>query len=935
MPATTEHGLSSLVRRVVDRVRAEGRSDADLLAAFRTSRDEAAFAALVARHGPLVWGVCRRLLSDPSDAEDAFQATFLTLLHRANDVRVQGSLSGWLYTVARRVVHTQRRAKTRRASHEQAAAALRPEVREEVRPEAVGHALDEALAELPDKFREPLVLCHLQGKSHAEAAEVLGCSLNTLAARLARGGEMLRGRLARRGMVLSLGQFALLLVAAGSAGATAVPTALVRLTVASALAFVPGRSATSVQWLAINACAGSARVPLVVCGVLLAAAIGIVGALWANDATAPPERTNLSGTADRAPAPTGDAFGDALPDGATLRFGTLRFRTGGLGGDSGVAFGPGGRLLFSVHGGDRVFGWDGATGREVWQLQAPAMCSGVTATADGRQLVAAGTRETWAWDISSGRPKRLWQAKTDSVGPSAIECSPDGRLVATSGARGKSTLLLNTSTGAVVRVLPGPGNRFTFSPDSKRLAAWVWDKSHEVHIWDVGSGGRPHILRAGAEKRPVTSATFTPDAASVVTVGHDQCLRVWDAESGSLRRTLATDADPKAFVAFVADRTGPLLAEVGGDRVRYWDVASGRIARPPLPVPTGAGGWAHRFSADGLRLAAAHMSGAVLWDCAQGRDATAAAGEPNGPVYALSFSADGSALATLSYDQAVGTTVHLWDAQSGVLRRRLDPGPRQMVWSVNVTGGVFACVGNVGEYLMVDTPPPSRVAQWDPDTGAPRPGYSIDGTRRCSAFSPDGRLVACGTAAGVALLDRNTGRAIQHFAGAPRALAFSADGGSLAAVQSRDVVVWSLATGHGTTWAPAAGRPVGYHPMVAVSRGGRLIAVGETGRGGKIRVVEAASGVEVQSFECPLVSFATGAIAFSPDDRLLAAGDSAGVVHVWELASGRERHRFTGHRAEVLAVSFSPEGRRLASGSIDCTALMWDLGAHEAPPSGP
>ena len=543
MPAATEHGLSSLVQRVIDRVRAEGRSDADLLTAFRTSRDETAFATLVARHGPLVWGVCRRGLSDQSDAEDAFQATFLALLHRANEVRVQGSLSGWLYAVARRVAHTLRRSKNRRASHEQAAAALRTEVREEVRPEAVGHTLDEALAELPEKFREPLVLCHLQGKSHAEAAEMLGCSLNTLAARLARGGEMLRGRLARRGIALSVGQFALLLVAAGSAGATTVPTSLVQLTVASALTSAPGRSATSAEWLAINAFAGSARVPLVVYGVLLVATIGIAGVLWATVAGGPPECPIPSTTAERAPEPAGNPVADSLPDGATLRFGTLRFRTGLLGGESGVAFGPGGRL-FSAHSNDHVFVWDGASGREVRRLQGPAACCGVTTTADGRQLVAAGTRETWAWDISSGLPKRLWTTKTDSGRPSAIECSPDGHLVAITGAGGECTLLLDASTGVVVCALPVPGNRFAFSPDSKRLAVWVWDKSPEVHIWDVGSGERLQTLRAGTEKRPVTSATFTPDSAAVVTVGNDQCLRVWDVESGSLRRTLATDADP-------------------------------------------------------------------------------------------------------------------------------------------------------------------------------------------------------------------------------------------------------------------------------------------------------------------------------------------------------------------------------------------------------
>jgi RNA polymerase sigma factor (sigma-70 family) len=207
--------------------------DGELLERFTARGEETAFATLVRRHGPVVLGVCRRVLRQRADVEDAFQATFLVLFRRAVALRRSGSLANWLYTVAYHVALRARADGARRQRHERAAPAGR---REEQGADAIWSdlqpVLDEELARLPDKYRAPVVLCHLQGKTNEEAARLLGCPAGTVKGRLSRAREMLRARLARRGITLSAAALAAFL--AGRAAA-AVPAALlaaaVRMTV--------------------------------------------------------------------------------------------------------------------------------------------------------------------------------------------------------------------------------------------------------------------------------------------------------------------------------------------------------------------------------------------------------------------------------------------------------------------------------------------------------------------------------------------------------------------------------------------------------------------------------------------------------------------------------------------------------------------------------
>jgi C-terminal peptidase prc len=231
------HVVVRHLRRLVGEGSAEP-TDRQLLARFAAGRDEAAFAALVERHGPLVWGVCRRALRHAEDAEDAFQATFLVLARRAAAVGWRESVHNWLYEVASRLAAEVRRKAARRRFHEARAARRAPaEALPDEAGRELGAVLDEELRCLPARYRAPLLLCYLEGKTSDQAARDLGWSLRTLERRLAQGRALLRQRLTRRGITLS----AALLAPALSRGA-AVRALLTVRTIKAAVSFAAGAS---------------------------------------------------------------------------------------------------------------------------------------------------------------------------------------------------------------------------------------------------------------------------------------------------------------------------------------------------------------------------------------------------------------------------------------------------------------------------------------------------------------------------------------------------------------------------------------------------------------------------------------------------------------------------------------------------------------------
>jgi RNA polymerase sigma factor (sigma-70 family) len=226
------------VRRLGTRGAGEESTDGELLRRFVTQRDEAAFAALLRRHGPLVYGVCRQVLGDEHAAEDVFQATFLVLARKAATVRRHGAVSAWLYRVACNLARTARRRAARRRTHEREAATMTPNVSGEA---ASGdwQPLLEEVDRLPAKYRAVVVLCYLQGRTHPEAAADLGWPVGTVKGRLGRARDLLRRRLIRRGLAPAAAGAADLLARPAEA---AVPEALFDSTLRAATRFAAGQA---------------------------------------------------------------------------------------------------------------------------------------------------------------------------------------------------------------------------------------------------------------------------------------------------------------------------------------------------------------------------------------------------------------------------------------------------------------------------------------------------------------------------------------------------------------------------------------------------------------------------------------------------------------------------------------------------------------------
>jgi RNA polymerase sigma factor (sigma-70 family) len=281
MPMTTKH-LHSILANL--RPACAALPDCKLLARFVADRDEEAFAQLVRRHGPMVMGVCKRLLRHAEDAEDVFQATFLILARKAASVANRDAVGSWLYRVAfrtaqeARAMRTRRRAKEQRLAETMHPAAAAAEV-QDWRP-----FLDQELSRLPEKYQAPLVLCDLEAGTRKEVARQLGIAEGTLSSRLAQARKLLAARLVRRGVTLGTGTLATALTE--GALSAHVPGSMVSKTAKAAALVAAGRWAmisASVAVLTKGALKAMFMAKLKVIGgvlVFTALTIGVLGAVY-------------------------------------------------------------------------------------------------------------------------------------------------------------------------------------------------------------------------------------------------------------------------------------------------------------------------------------------------------------------------------------------------------------------------------------------------------------------------------------------------------------------------------------------------------------------------------------------------------------------------------------------------------------------------------
>lgn len=913
--------LPEMVRRLVGTLCSD-RLDADLLAAFSDEQDPNAFAALVSRYGPLVWGVCRRALRDPNDAEDAFQATFLVLAREARQIACRETLSGWLYTVARRVASHLRRSQMRRQEHEQRA--VRPVTDRAESPYVdLGDVLDEELARLPDRLRNPLILCYLRGKSHVDAASELGCPVSTLSNRLIRGCEILRSRLARRGLGVAAGHVALALAALRIDAA--VPPGVSRTVVANAIQFAAGRTIpTAAGQLALGVASTVGKQKLM-CGVLgMVLLLGVAGATTQSQ---PHSGTPVAQAHQPIqPVANTDSFGDPLPEGAISRIGTLRLRPGHSIGDSSVALTADGRTILSVSAHNFVHHWDLPSGREVERFPGPRVCLGVALSPDGRRLIVGGVEEVWAWELGPEGRRLIWKQRPGGLGFWCVAFAPDGQTVACGGDNQRAIYLLDAATGERRRTLTGRGYKLAFSPDGRTLASWARDE--KVCLWEVATGKQQRVLSCdSSDGKLVSSFAFSPDGRTLATAAGDHSIRLWDVATGVERR-LTNAADYWTFVAFSPD--GRSLLEVGRERIRFWDPATGRECRPAVVAPHLAANTmfdACRLSADGSLFVSANPTAIGVWDVRTGKP-VGPSGVPEGPVGSVAFTPDQQRLAVTTVVEG-REQLQVYDVLTGRIQTAIRPPTRESEFTIRsevtfvtdrelaISGLKFHLADSLKGFCLV----------MGTDPGTPAAEFSGGRGERSMAPSPDGKLVAAGrTAGGVTLYDRASGDLVRTWKTQfeVTALSFAANGRVLAGWESnaRRINVWDAQAGDRIgSWDVPGQRILDFSLPLALSPDGKRLATGGSFRPESLKVWNTTTGNLFWEVGQP--ANAACAVSFSPNGRVLATGGEGGEVQLWEVCTGQERLRLHGHRSKVCALAFSRDGDRVASGSTDGTALVW------------
>jgi RNA polymerase sigma factor (sigma-70 family) len=636
--------LLNQLRRLFDAETSSHLSDGQLLQCFQSGRDEEAFTALMHRHGPMVHRVCRRVLAREHDAEDVFQATFLVLARKAGSIAKSASVASWLHGVAYRLALKARLQSGR--WHARAASAVPPETEEPSAATAwreLQAILDEELQRLPAKYRAPLILCYLEDLTHDEAALQLGWPVGTVKGRLARAREMLRCRLAKRGLALTATAWVAAL--AGNGVSAAVPPSLLSTTIRAALpvalgetslAGLAGRAAelarSSLQQTLLARCAAVALVTVIL-------AAGGACALWlaqqpaASPAAAEPEALSAE--------PEALSIGTPRPIASFLEEKHYR------GQPVPVAFSADGKRVAVLVKRDteagELFLQEIASGAKVGILKIQKGFS--TVAADGKALALvyggdafSGEVRVEVRDLATLKFVSEWKDDKPRVQPVQAFLAGD-RLLLAGGPIDEATIRLFRD--GVAPVGPGGGVVVGMAGPTLGLYDLTGKDKPAVHAWDdedaliagqlVSPAGKLSALlllkrgedevrleaidlstgkqRKLADRIEATALAATPDGKFVALQTAADTVQLWDAVAGKPGPQLG-DGDT-TIVCFAFSPDGRILATAGSDRrLTLWDVRTGRVARRVAQPRVQQ----LLFSADGRLLASASPEEVKIWE---------------------------------------------------------------------------------------------------------------------------------------------------------------------------------------------------------------------------------------------------------------------------------------------------------------------------------
>jgi RNA polymerase sigma factor (sigma-70 family) len=924
-------------------------SDADLLDSFVRRTDAAAFELLFWRHARLVWGACRRVLGDSPEAEDAFQATFLVLAQKAACIGRGEALAAWLYRVAWRTAQNAAKARRRRAAHEHALANHLPPQQsldpgEQVTRDELSDVLDQELLRLPEKYRLPLILCHLEAQSHETAAAALGCPLGTLNSRLARGRRLLKQRLLRRGVSLS----ALAAVSLAPSRAGAALTAVLR----TPAPVVRTLAVATIRGLALTAALKGVAAALLA-GVLLA---GLAFATWPMHEDFAEPAVLAMGLADGQAPSLVDPNAGPLPTEVLKRIGSTRFRH--WGDVTSLAYSPDGKWLGSISAAAvdataRL--WDTATGIELLRVKinvrqafrsVPApdqVPQAVGFSADSKQFLVVDAVSLRGLDIATGQERFAQvfagenQAFDGIPRVAAAGLAPDGKTLvlarrsAQLGPQGDLEVR-DVLTGKVRANGQHPFGNYSsvpiaFSRDGRRFAVGVGN-AQPVPIYDTASAVEVGQVRV--KDQSINQVCFLPNENLLAVLlasqqtAFERTVGFYDLKKARLVRSVKVDG---ATYSLAVSPDGKLMFAGNGQKrfSQLLDVVSGKeIGR----VPSRASLLTLAFSPDGNLLAAARpYSGAISIYDIPGRRHHPLSAEPVSFI-GTRFSTDGR---TLHSTWSLNPTI---DWRTGaMLSRPVEPDP----------DGFLPVVTSPDGKLLAVTAWQRPIKLVDASTGAVV--RQLTGSSEAAGtmvFSADGRRIATGHwDKRIRVWDLVAGREFAQFK-APELLG----SGDLALSENGKVLAVSCDGGMRKgnfvyTWDVDARRqlarieaPTRFFSHLALSPDGRLVAGGggqlpgreEPRNGTAVTVWDAYTGTALCSLPGHRAEkLQPGAdCEFSPDGRLLVSGDAAGQLRLWEVASGQEIHRFEGHHSFVSA-HFSPDGRLLVAASEDAPCFLWEV----------
>jgi RNA polymerase sigma factor (sigma-70 family) len=957
-----------------------------LLRAFATRNDQEAFAVLVKRHGPLVLDICRRVLRQLQDAEDAFQATFIVLARQAAALAKKDGLAGWLHRVSYRIALSARRAAQRRAKHERQAATMSPtNPAWETAWREVQLLLDEEVQRLPDKYREPFILCCLGGQSCAAAARELGIKEGTIWSRLAEARKRLQSRLSRRGIELTavLGAATL----AANRGLATVPIRLVGRTVelsvaAAATKALPAGVVSEPIAALINGMTRSFLLQQTKLAVVLALVSALVGVTGLGAQKAPvPQGTAANGNLERSFASWKqagdagdavrkeqghaiDAFGDPLPDGAIARLGTVRFRHHGNG--SALLYTPDGKTLVGRTGSGIVM-WEAATGKVLQRLPGPFHSlffhdeAGGTDDSGGMDISPDGAKLAFSdygpgeqpkvtlLTLATGESRTL--ALPDAKGANnagacfiRLSFTRDGKTLVWGDAANGRVVIIDVASGAFQSSLGGRDSvalyNFAVSPDGKTLAAAVCSsnrktpgKAHAVQVWDLATRTVLRTLRHLPDKNAekfVGKLAFTSDGG-ILAFGVKDEIHLCDSATGKPLGSLESQMGQINNLAFTPDGKTLVSGSAGG-KTRIWDLTTRSLRH------TCDSGYCGVISPSGDAVALFDSNVVRVWDVATCKERFPEYQGHVSGLYHVAFSPDGKRLVSSPYSGPI----FLWE---------MAVKPRKVVlpWE-----GRALCFSPDGT-LLVTSPsgdwPRNEVRVWDVARQMQALQIKVPDADHvtAAAFSRDGRkLFTSGSTRAQSYLHRwdvATGRVERPWKPTLKPngeMLLSPDGSLLFGV---------LEDGRAFVYDPELGGSQFFRGPsdesncgVALAPDSRVLACGETG----VRLWELLTGKDILLLKGN--KGAGGGLAWSPDGTLVASGDrqtlnvhnyglapgrsmswmSVGrnpdpTIRVWNAATGKEVACFAGFHADVHALSFSPDGKLLAAGLGDSTVLLLDV----------